>query len=130
HYQYLVKWQEMIKRKGTASEAKKLAEEFQNSLVDIMFERNEIKEENEIIEAKALPGTKKKKHANLPNEFVTNDDFCPGCGLELKSLPGDRVILYADLFRTDMIDAADAASAKEDDKPGLFVFRGPALDRW
>ena len=28
--------------------------------------------------AKALPGTKKKEPANLPNEFVTNDDFCPG----------------------------------------------------
>ena len=31
-----------------------------------MFERAEIKEENDIIRAKALPGTKKKKTANLP----------------------------------------------------------------
>ena len=44
-------------------------------------------------------GTKKKERANKPNEFVTNDDFCPGCGLELKSLPGDSMFLYADIFR-------------------------------
>ena len=34
------------------------------------------------------------------------------------------------MFRYDYVDSADPANAKEDDKPGLFVFRGPALDRW
>ena len=43
-------------------------------------------EENEIIIAKSLEGTKKKKRANKPNEFITNDDFCPNCGLRLKNL--------------------------------------------
>ncbi len=76
----------MIKRGGTAAEAKKLAGEFQTLVSDIMFEKREIKEENEIIVAKSLPGTKKKERANKPNEFITNDDFCPGCGLELKTL--------------------------------------------
>lgn len=129
HYQYLVKWQEMIKRKGTAAEAKKLAEEFQNSLVDIMFERNEIKEENEIIEAKALPGTKKKKHANLPNEFVTNDDFCPGCGLELKTLALEKMNLWTDVFQRDLSTGEDPMQAPERQKPGLLVFRGWGLER-
>jgi hypothetical protein len=34
------------------------------------------------------------------------------------------------MFRGDLVDSADPANLKEDDKPGLFVFRGPALDRW
>ena len=77
-YPYLTSWQEMIKGGGSAAEAKKLADEFQALLLDVMFERKEIKEENDIIDAKALPGTKKKEPAKLPSDFVTNDDFCPG----------------------------------------------------
>jgi hypothetical protein len=129
-YPYLKKWQEMVKEGGSEDEAKTLATEFQEQVVEVMFEARAIKEENDIIRAKALPGTKKKEKANLPNEFVTNDDFCPGCGLELKSLPGDKVFLYGDMFREDLVDSADPANAKEEDKPGLFVFRGPSLDRW
>jgi cytochrome c553 len=129
-YPYLKDWQAMIKDGGSEEEAKPLASKFQDLVTDVMFEAREIKDENDIIRAKALPGTKKKEKANLPNEFVTNDDFCPGCGLELKSLSGDRVFLYADMFRADLVDSADPANLKEDDKPGLFVFKGPALDRW
>jgi hypothetical protein len=129
-YPYLKKWQELVKAGGTEDEAKTLATEFQDLVVDVMFEGRRLKEENEIIRAKALPGTKKKEKANLPNEFVTNDDFCPGCGLELKSLTGDRVFLFGDLFQSDYVDSADPANAKDDPKPALFSFRGPALDRW
>lgn len=129
NYPYLIKWQEMIKRKGTAAEAKTLAEEFQNTLVEIMFEKNEIKEENEIITAKALPGTKKKKPANLPNEFVTNDDFCPGCGLELKTLPLEKMNLWTDVFQRDLSGGEDPNQFPERMKPGLLVFRGWGLER-
>jgi cytochrome c553 len=129
-YPYLKKWQDMIKEGGSEDEAKTLATEFQELVVNVMFEAREIKDENEIIRAKALPGTKKKEKANLPNEFITNDDFCPGCGLELKSLAGDRVYLHVDMFRGDLVDSADPANAKENEKPGLFVFSGPSLDRW
>jgi hypothetical protein len=120
----------MIKEGGSEDEAKTLATEFQDLVVEVMFDARAIKEENDIIRAKALPGTKKKEKANLPNEFVTNDDFCPGCGLELKSLPGDKVFFHGDMFRFDYADSADPANAKEEDRPGLFVFRGPSLDRW
>src|SRR5436190_487621 len=129
-YPYLARWQAMIKEGGSEDEARTLAAEFQDLAVEVMFDARALKEENDIIRAKALPGTRKKEPANLPNEFVTNDDFCPGCGLELKSLPGDRVLFYADMFRSDLVDSADPANAKEDDKPGLFVFSGPGLDRW
>ena len=129
-YPYLKKWQEMIKDGGSEDQAKALASEFQELVVDVMFEARAIKAENDVIRAKALPGTKKKEPANLPNEFITNDDFCPGCGLEVKSLAADKVFFYGDMFRRDFADSAEPGNAKEDDRPGLFVFRGPALDRW
>ena len=61
---------------------------------------------------KALPGTKKKEPANMPNEFVTNDDFCPGCGLELKSLPADEMQLWTDVFQRDLEDGFDAVDRR------------------
>ena len=128
-YPYLKDWQEMIKQGGTAAEARKLADAFQVLLLDVMFAKKEIDEENEIIRAKALPGTKKKKPANLPSEFITNDDFCPGCGLELKSLPTDQMQLWTDVFRRDLGDGFDAAQAFEYVKPGVLMFRGWALER-
>jgi len=128
-YPYLKDWQEMIKRGGTADEAKKLADTFQTLLLEVMFAKKEIDEENEIIRAKALPGTKKKKPANLPNEFITNDDFCPGCGLELKSLPTDQMQLWTDVFRRDLADGFDPAAADGYIKPGVLNFRGWGLER-
>jgi mono/diheme cytochrome c family protein len=129
NYPYLTAWQEMIKRGGAKDEAKKLADEFQKTLTGIMFERHEIKDENEIIEHKALPTTKKRKRANLPNEFVTNDDFCPGCGLELKSMPIEKTNLWVDVFVRDLGEGDDPQQAPERVKPGLLAFRGWGLER-
>ena len=129
-YPFLVKWQEMVKEGGSEDEAKKLADEFQALLLEVMFEQRELKEENDIIRAKALPGTKKKEPANLPHEFVTNDDFCPGCGLELKSLPPDRTHLWMDAFYRDLIDPAVAGQMADVSRPGLLRFSGYTLERW
>jgi hypothetical protein len=128
-YPYLTKWQEMIKGGGSAPEAKKLGEEFQALLLEVMFDRKEIKEENDIIAAKALVGTKKKEPGKLPSDFVTNDDFCPGCGLELKSLPVERNNLWTDVFQRDLQEGFDPAQASERIKPGLLAFRGWGLER-
>jgi mono/diheme cytochrome c family protein len=128
-YPYLTKWQEMIKAGGSAAEAKKLADEFQALLLEVMFDRKEIKEENDVIAAKALIGTKKKEPGKLPSDFVTNDDFCPGCGLELKSLPVERNNLWTDAFQRDLQDGFDPAQASERVKPGLLAFRGWGLER-
>ena len=128
-YPYLTKWQEMVKGGGTASEAKKLADEFQTLLLDVMFDKKDVKDENEIIAAKALVGTKKKEPAKLPSDFVTNDDFCPGCGLELKSLPVERNNLWIDVFQRDLQEGFDPAQAFKQVKPGLLAFRGWGLER-
>ena len=68
-----------------------------------MLEQRELKKENDIIKARALPTSKPKEPANLPNEFKTNDDFCPGCGLELRSMTTERTALWGDVFRATSI---------------------------
>jgi len=128
-YPYLTKWQEMVKAGGSAKEAKALADEFQALLLDVMFERKEVNDENDIIKAKALTGTKKKEPAKLPSDFVTNDDFCPGCGLELKSMPIERQNLWTDAFQRDLADGFDPAQQFDRVKPGLLLFRGWGLER-
>jgi cytochrome c553 len=128
-YPDLTKWQEMIKRGGTADEAATLADEFQARLVDVMFEQKTVKEENDIIKAKALPGTKKKERAKLPSDFVTNDDFCPGCGLELKSMSIEKTSLWSDVFERDMQDGVDPQQSPDKVKPALLAFRGWGLER-
>jgi uncharacterized protein DUF1553/uncharacterized protein DUF1549/cytochrome c len=128
-YPFLTAWQTMIKSGGTKSDAQKLADEFQALLLEVMFERKEVNDENDIIRAKALPGTKKKEPGKLPSDFVTNDDFCPGCGLELKSLPIERQNLWTDVFQRDLAEGFDPAQQFDRIKPGLLVFRGWGLER-
>jgi len=125
-YPFLKAWQEMVKAGGTEAEAKKLAGEFQDLVVDVLLARREIKIENDIIAAKALPGTKPKERLNKPNAFVTNDDFCPGCGLELKTMPIERTSLWMDVFSRDLVADNNPAVAP---KPGLLTFRGWGLER-
>ncbi|MBK5254643.1 MAG: DUF1549 domain-containing protein, partial [Vicinamibacteria bacterium] len=126
YYPYLKAWQEMLAKGGTKAAVEKLADEFQKQLVDVVLARKEVKAENEIITAKALPGTKPKKRANLPNEFITNDDFCPGCGLSLKSLPTEQTNLYNDVFQEDL---ESAPIPGHEPKPALLAFRGWGLER-
>lgn len=128
-YPFLEKWQAMIKRGGTAPEAKKLADETQALVLSIMFDRRDMKEENEVIVAKSLTGTKPKERNNKPSDFVTNDDFCPGCGLELKSLPVERMNFWTDIFQRDLGDGEDPMNIKGDHKPGVVSFSGWGLER-
>ena len=129
-YPFLTEWQKMIQSGGTEAQARKLAGDFQTRLAEVMFAAKDIKAENEIIEAKSLPTTKPRKKANLPNEFVTNDDFCPGCGLELKSLPIEQTNLWTDVFSRDLQDGFDPAQAFDKHiPPGLLVFRGWSLEK-
>ena len=106
-YPFLEDWQALVARGGTAKEADELAAAFQDLLIGVMLEERELKKENDIIKARALPTSKPKEPANLPNEFKTNDDFCPGCGLELRSMTTDRTALWRDVFRPNL-DPDDA----------------------
>jgi Protein of unknown function (DUF1553) len=125
-YPFLNDWQALVARGGTAKEAAELAVTFQDLLIGVMLEERELKKENDIIKARALPTSKPKEPANLPNEFKTNDDFCPGCGLELRSMATDRTALFRDVFRVNL-DPDDAPGKPE--RPGLLRFAGWGLEQ-
>ena len=117
---------------GANAEVKKLADEFQANVVKVMLERRDLNEENEIIADKALEGTKKKKRANKPNEFITNDDFCPGCGLRLKNMPEEENNFWTEIFQRELRDSDDpaamVAAGGRGGKPGVLLFRGWGLE--
>jgi mono/diheme cytochrome c family protein len=128
-YPYLKPWQEMMKAGGgNKARAQKIADELQQKIVAVMLTHREIDEQNEIIANKALPGTQKKKHADKPNEFITNDDFCPGCGLELKSMPFEDTSFWTELFQRELDGVDPVVQPGVRTKPGLFLFRGWALE--
>jgi hypothetical protein len=117
---------------GGNAEVKKLADEFQENVVKVMLARKDLNEENEVIIAKSLDGTKKKKRANKPNEFVTNDDFCPNCGLRLKNMPEDENNFWTEVFQRELRDSDDPAAMMamggRGGKPGVLLFRGWGLE--
>ena len=125
-YPFLKDWQAMIAKGGTAKESAQLATNFQTLLLGLIIEQREVKKENDIIRARALPTAKPKELANLPHEFKTNDDFCPGCGLELRSMTTERTALYNDVFRMNL--EPDAAPGKPP-RPGLLQFTGWPLEQ-
>ncbi len=64
-------WQAMIKKGGTAEQAKKLAEKFQEEIVAVMLAKNEIDAENKVIADKDIEGTRPKKRteASCPEDL-------------------------------------------------------------
>jgi hypothetical protein len=123
HYSYLRDWQDMVKSGGTLEQAQFLADNFQNLALAVAVEAAALKEDNDIIKAKA--GVRKKpRRDSYPNEFETNDQFCPGCDLELKTMPIERTNLYLDVYKADQESENDQ---KPD--PGLLSLQGWALER-
>jgi len=123
HYSYLRDWQDMVKNGGTLEQAQFLADYFQNLILAVAVEATALKEENDIIKAKA--GVRKKpRRDSYPNEFETNDQFCPGCDLELKTMPLERTNLYLDVYKADQ----DSENDQKPD-PGLLSLRDWALER-
>lgn len=125
-------WQAMIKKGGTAEEAKKLAQKFQDDAVAVMLARNEIDAENKVIADKDIEGTKPKKRTDKPSNFVSNKDFNPGSWLQLKALPEDQSSFWTEIFQRELSDADDpnamAAMGMRNVKPGVLLFRGWGLE--
>ena len=130
-YKFKEPWQAMMKRENSrAEEAKKLAEQLQEDIQRLMLAKKDIEDENDVIRAKFLEGTKRKKPANKPNEFITNDDFCPGCGLELKTMPEPESEFWMEIFQREISDGMDVVdgAAYRMGKPGVLLFRGWGLE--
>ncbi|MEO5926610.1 MAG: PSD1 and planctomycete cytochrome C domain-containing protein [Bryobacteraceae bacterium] len=125
-------WQAMMKKGGNAQQAKKLAEEFQAEVIRVMIARHDLDEENEIIYDQSLETTKKKKRANKPNEFKTNDDFCPNCALRLKNMSESDNNLWTEIFQREIKDAEDPnammAAGGRQAAGGVLLFRGWGLE--
>ena len=123
HYSYLRDWQDMVKGGGTLEQATFLADNFQNLVLSVARDAAALKEENDIIKAKA--GVRKKPRRDAyPNEFETNDQFCPGCDLELKTMPIEPTNLYLDVYKADL----DSDNDQKPD-PGLLSLQGWDLER-
>ena len=122
-YDYLKDWQAMIAADGgTEDEAKALAESFQKLVIRVKQHARDIEEQNDIIKAKNdVP--KFRLHDAKPSEFETDDQFCPGCALELKTIPLPEAKLYSDIFVTRNGDQETKFV------PGVLVFVGWDLSR-
>ena len=131
-YKYKTAWQALMKKPAsTAPEAKRIADKFQEDVVAVMLARNEINDENKVIADKAMDGTKKKKRTNKPSNFVTNEDFCPGCALRLKGLPEDQNFFWTEIFQREITDSEDPNAMMamgRMGKPGVLLFRGWGLE--
>ena len=126
-------WQALMKRGGgTQQEAKKLADKFQQEIVDVTVANDAIDEENRVITDKDVDGTKPKKQTDKPSNFVSNKDFNPGALLRLKSLPEDQTNFWTEIFVRELKDTEDPNDMVEMDprkiSPGLLMFRGWGLE--
>src|ERR1700730_7714513 len=122
-YPFLKDWQALIAAGGKEEdEAKALADAFQKLVLQVETAQRGIKEQNDVIKAKADVKKRSRRDA-LPNEFETDDQFCPGCSLELKTLPTEQASLWVDLFMRSL------TSDEEKPVPGLFVFTDWSLKR-
>lgn len=126
-------WQAMMKKPvSTMAEAKKLADRFQEEVLAVMLERNELDAENKVIFAKDLEGTKPKKRTDKPSNFVSFKDFNPGSWLQLKSLPEDQSNFWTEIFQRELSDNDDPnammAMGRRNFKPGVLLFRGWGLE--
>jgi len=126
-------WQAMLKKPAsTMQEAKRLADRFQEEVIEAMLERNELEAENKVIMAKDLEGTKPKKRTDKPSNFVSFKDFNPGSWLQLKSLPEEQNNLWTEIFQRELTDNDDPnammAMGRRTMKPGVLLFRGWGLE--
>ncbi len=132
-YKHKDEWQAMMKKPmSTMAEAKKLADKFQEQIIAVMLERNELEQENKVIAAKDLEGTKPKKRTDKPSNFTSFKDFNPGSWLRLKSLPEEENNFWTEIFQRELPEADDPnammAMGMRMGNPGLLLFRGWGLE--
>jgi hypothetical protein len=133
-YKHKEAWQAMMKKPtSTMAEAKKLADKFQENVIAVMLERNELDAENKVIFAKDLEGTKPKKRTDKPSNFTSFKDFNPGSWLQLKSLPEADNNFWTEIFQRELPEADDpnammAMGGMRMGTPGVLLFRGWGLE--
>ena len=122
-YPFIHDWQAMVATGGSEDQAKILAADFQKLVLSMMADQEKIEKQNEIIKAKNDVPERSDRDAK-PNEFETDDQFCPGCNLELKTLPQQKANLWVDLFIGTQNDGTP-----DKFKAGVYNFSGWSLIR-
>ncbi len=118
HYPYLVEWQTMIEHGGNLDAAENMAENFQETLLRVMAEYQEIDERNEKIEVKSWP-LDDKPPIPMPNKFKTSFEKY---FIEKETMDRVRINLYTDVFRSDL-DATTDLDGNPGRRPGLLGFK-------
>lgn len=121
---YLKDWNDLMARGGTAEEARKAAEEFQDVVLGTIAERKEVDEENRPIMAQAKL-RRTPAEVLLPNRFVTYEDYCPGCSDTVRPLDRNKVLLYRDLF----IEQEGRGEQPSKKPPGVLAYKGEQGDK-
>jgi hypothetical protein len=124
-------WLAMMKRGGTASEAKRLANKFQEDVVAVKLAKVDIDAQNKVITDKDIDGTKPKKRTDKPSNFVSNKDFNPTLNLTLLTLPEEQNNLYTEIFVRELKQADDPNTMMDEllaRNPGVLLFKGWALE--
>ncbi|WP_419160870.1 PSD1 and planctomycete cytochrome C domain-containing protein [Candidatus Palauibacter sp.] len=121
HYPFLKDWQAMIARGEEEEEARKLADDFQHLVLELMAEQEKLEERNRRIIAKGTP-LEEVKSTPMPNGF---ESFFDQHQLELETMGRERFNLYTDIFRSDLDNELDTFFPA----PGLFRFSGWGLER-
>ena len=129
-YKYKEAWQAMMKKGGTAPEAKKLAEKFQADVEDVMLQKNDLDAQNKVLADKDIEGTKPKKRTDKPSNFVSNKDFNPGALIRFKTLPDDVTSFWQEIFQRELKDDEDPMDMMpgRQGNPGVLLFRGWGLE--
>lgn len=124
HYPYLIEWHQLIADGGDIEAAELQAELFQERLLKIMDEWEELSEKNKKIYAKAWP-LEDPPPIPMPNEFKTSFEKYH---IVAESMPRERANLYTDVFFRDL-DAPDA-NEYMGRKPGVLRLEDWQLERF
>ncbi len=125
---FLDPWFALLEADGSLAAAEEFAESLQARIIDVMLAKRRIEQENEIRRAQALTGTKPAKRPQLPSDFETADDACPGCQVEVVALDPAQEAFWTDLFDYDRSLAFDPGEDEDGWRAGVLAFYGPALD--
>ncbi|HTA45996.1 MAG TPA: PSD1 and planctomycete cytochrome C domain-containing protein [Bryobacteraceae bacterium] len=132
-YKYKDAWQALMKKGGgTQQDAKKLADKFQQDIIDVTAAKDDMDEQNRVITDKDVDGDKPKRRTDKPSNFVSNKDFNPGALLRLHALPDDQTNFYTEIFVRELRDDEDPNAMMDpnprNQPPGVLAFRGWGLE--
>jgi cytochrome c553/mono/diheme cytochrome c family protein len=116
---YLKGWNDLLARVGTAEEARKVAEEFQDVILTTIAEKKGVDEENQPIMAQAKL-RRSPPEVLLPNRFVTYEDYCPGCSDTIRGVERSKLLLWQDLF----VEREKPSEEPSKKSAGVLLYKG------